>query len=63
MSSEKQAKYYYPRTKIHPLIFLPMCFIKKFRRWTDKFLLPRISLSEMIEMLQNVANPVRKKVS
>lgn len=29
MSSEIQAKYYYPLTKIHPLIVLPICFIKK----------------------------------
>lgn len=29
MSSEIQAKYYYPLTKIHPLIVLPIRFIKK----------------------------------
>jgi hypothetical protein len=28
MSSETQAKYYYPLTKILPLIVLAMCFIK-----------------------------------
>jgi hypothetical protein len=29
MSSEIQAKYYYPLTKIHPLIILPIRLIKK----------------------------------